>query len=664
MVWLTSVSPYQVNIEFGEEESFPCVNKPVEYMSIQVSGGRAPYFASWSDGQDTLFYAHPSPGDYSVLVYDAYGCELLIEGLQVKPDLDTLELTIDYLVDSTFNCLANLSVDSLAVELSSGTAPFQLNWTGINSGVQFDEISTESEIITLFEQADWYDLTVLDANGCMLSVDSIEITERIPLSLSLNSKVDPSCAYNDDGFISLETIGGLAPFSYSWWHNDTLMDLNMSTQTALASGHYEINVVDQLNCSSLISIDLDTINPVEAQFDLIGINYCYGDQNVKVVNLETNIGVVGDYTFNWSDGSMGLPDSLQSGVYGLSITTDGGCVYEQTFEVTASFDGPLVYDEVNSNTMAPTCISDPNGSICIQIDGGTSPYTFDVFNLSTETSTVGLLGDSLFLDGLGSSQYLIEVKDSMGCALDPIQILLAANDLLVYEYAIEPVCFNDTGASVELEISGGMEPYTIAWQNSDTTGDSLVNLEPDSYLFSITDSIGCTEEFVAELAIGPAIILESFIAEFQPGSDLGYITTDISGAGLEYYWETGGNNSFEDGLPVGTYDLIVVDSFGCLEEFSFDLDSTSNIQMVEAFESLKIYPNPTSGKIRLDLPVEFDQNTWVTLYDRKGLQVWEGPFNAGTGVIGLPIDLPNGFYILGIQDAWNHHVYATLVLMR
>ncbi len=664
MVWLTSVPPYQVNIEVGEQEDFPCVNKPVEYMSIQASGGRSPYFASWSDGLDSLFYAHPSPGAYSVLVYDTYGCELLIEGLQVKPDLDTLDLTIDYLIDSTFNCSAILSVDSLVVEISSGTAPFQLNWTGINSGVQFDQSSTESEIITLFEQADWYALTVLDANGCIQTVDSTEITERIPLSLSLISKEDPSCAYIDDGFIDLETSGGLAPFHYTWWHNETLMDLDMSTQTALASGHYEINVVDQLNCSSLISIDLDTINPVEAQFDLIGINYCYGDQNVKVVNLETNAGAIGDYTFNWSDGSTGLPDSLKSGVYALSIVTDDGCVYEQTFEVIASFDGPLVYDETNSNVMDPTCSSEPNGSICVQIDGGTSPYTFDVFNLSSGTSVLGLLGDSLFLDGLSSSQYLIKVYDSLGCALDPIQLPLSANDLLTYEYEIEPVCFNNTGASVELEISGGLEPYVIAWQNSVSTGDSLINLIPDSYLVSITDSVGCKEEFVADLAIGPAIVLESFIAEFQSGSVLGYITTDISGAGLQYYWDTGGNTSFQDGLPVGTYDLIVVDSFGCQEQFSFDLDSTSNIQMVEQLESLKIYPNPTSGNIQIDLPFEFDRDTWGALYDAKGLLLWKEAFNLDTKAIKLPIDLPNGFYILVIQDEWNNLGYTTLVLMR
>ena len=53
----------------------------------------------------------------------------------------------------------------------------------------------------------------------------------------------------------------------------------------------------------------------------------------------------------------------------------------------------------------------------------------------------------------------------------------------------EPEFF--TGGSIDLEVSGGVAPYTFDWANSQTSSSSLSNIGPGVYPVTVSDANGC-----------------------------------------------------------------------------------------------------------------------------------------------------------------------------
>jgi hypothetical protein len=103
-------------------------------------------------------------GTYAIEVTDTAGCSFIIEELIVnEPQL--LVLSIDSISPSD-----DTNNGSIQITASGGTLPFTYSWTNSDG----DEISHEKDLINVGPGT--YLLTIIDANGCMLSSDELVVT--------------------------------------------------------------------------------------------------------------------------------------------------------------------------------------------------------------------------------------------------------------------------------------------------------------------------------------------------------------------------------------------------------------------------------------------------------------------------------------------------------
>ncbi|MEZ4886422.1 MAG: T9SS type A sorting domain-containing protein [Chitinophagales bacterium] len=136
-------------------------------------------------------------------------------------------------------------------------------------------------------------------------------------------------------------------------------------------------------------------------------------------------------------------------------------------------------------------------------------------------------------------------------------------------------CQSGSNGSVELVISGGVEPYNILWENGATT-DKLEFLDGGVYRALVTDATFCRRsvEAVINSALGIADI------EVKPAScsdsDDGSIEVSITGGeGTVYYdWGNGITTPSLQNASAGTYVLIVTDDLGCIDAELIDIPAT------------------------------------------------------------------------------------------
>ena len=150
-------------------------------------------------------------------------------------------------IDSLVNVSCKDSADaSIALTASGGTAPYSYIWNGPNGFTATDSIATGLDIGA-------YDITVIDTNGCVFSLNSQIISQPLDY-LSASFVVDSVlCFAENSGSITTITSGGTSPYSYSWSNGESL-----ASPSSLLAGEYFVTINDIQGCSYV-----DTVNVLE-----------------------------------------------------------------------------------------------------------------------------------------------------------------------------------------------------------------------------------------------------------------------------------------------------------------------------------------------------------------------------------------------------------------
>ena len=157
---ITVQNPLTANVEI---EKPTCAGDSNGSATINVDGGSNLTY-QWDDAamQTTETASNLAAGTYHVTVTDEAGCEL-IETV-VVPDATPIELTIESIVDD----LNNTGNGAVAINVIGGEPPYDFNWI-----LDGETVSTEEDPSGLF--AGDYTLEITDANGCLLTSETITI---------------------------------------------------------------------------------------------------------------------------------------------------------------------------------------------------------------------------------------------------------------------------------------------------------------------------------------------------------------------------------------------------------------------------------------------------------------------------------------------------------
>ena len=422
---------------------------------------------------------------------------------------------------------------AIDITVTGGTAPYTYTWS--NNAAMEDVTGLT---------AGTYDVTVTDANGCVVngSYIVIEATELMASTVS----TDPAC-FMGLGSVDLTVSGGTAPYTYAWTGGATTEDL-----IDVAEGAYEVIVTDANGCTATASGDL--IAPDAISISEVVTNVLCSSDLTGAVDLTVGGGTA-PYTYAWDNGTNSEDlAAIGAGTYMVTVTDANLCEMTATYNITEP--AMLVAVETLTNV---SCNGGTDGAIDIAVTGGVTPYGYNWNNMYTTED----------LAGLSEGTYELIITDANGCTFENFYTITEPTALalsfMLSDYAGYGVSvFGATDGTIDMTVAGGVAPYSFLWSNSDTYED-LSALAAGTYDVTVTDANGCeafgTQELTSPPAVDPISATFVVIDVTCAGGADGAIDMTTAGGWLPltFAWSNGETTEDVMMLMAGTYTVTITD---------------------------------------------------------------------------------------------------------
>ncbi|MFZ2895761.1 MAG: hypothetical protein WA008_07515 [Saprospiraceae bacterium] len=215
--------------------------------------------------------------------------------------------------------------------------------------------------------------------------------------------------------------------------------------------------------------------------------------------------------------------------------------------------------EVGSRNIS--CFNLIDGIAWVTASGGTPPYTYLWSN--------GATTDTIY--NLPSNTYTITVEDFVGNKV-AAEVYIAEPPLLHSGVLLSNPILDCTTTQLTATATpiGGTPPCTFQWafpQGVIDTGQTVNIVQPYNYVYTVTDSRGCT--FIGDTTIGsqniPVVFLSLADTVSCNGLHDGSATSSVTGGAppYTYLWSNGSTNPNLLDVGAGSYSLTVTDTEGC-----------------------------------------------------------------------------------------------------
>jgi len=338
---------------------------------------------------------------------------------------------------------------------------FQFNWTAP---------ANLNEAVTFFASGNVVNGTG-STGGDATANTSLTLYPALQVS---NDIVQPACANNGIGSITLTISGGQPPYNVVWQDGST------GNSFQGGPGSYSATVTDIAGNSTTLPAELNAYTPLiieTSSNDVSCFGLCDGSINLNFISG------TGPYQILWSDGSVGgnLFNAC-AGIYTAEVTDSNGC----TALVTGTISGPAVITNT-SEIQNVSCAGYLDGWVFNNPQGGTPPYSYtwshDLF--LTESNAIYLY----------AGDYTTTITDANGCEYSETTNVTEPDSI---NYTVELFVEGGLGVGeVQMTTSGGTPPYQWNWLHGDTNEDTAIPELTTSYCI-ITDANGCsiqTENF-------------------------------------------------------------------------------------------------------------------------------------------------------------------------
>jgi large repetitive protein len=618
-------------------------------INLTVSGGSSPYNFDWADLPGTNDPQNRSNisvngGNFSVTVTDQSGCSATgfypLPAINCGPGqivcIEGNNAAVYSVTPDPFVTSYNWTVSNGGVIVSGqGTPEVVVDWTGATAGTGQICVSTENDcgesaqtckniilrLVDAFADVNqpctggnielsaeggvsyqWsgpggftsnlqnpiiynasgsnngtYVVTVTDDSGCSATA-SVAVT--VSVGFTLSADVFTSACGQNIGAVDITVTGGTSPFVYLWSNGETSQDI-----TDLPGGNYMVTVTDANLCTGMISGSVGDLDGPTLTASSTNVT-CNGGNNGSVSIVVS--GGSPPVNFLWSNGATTQNISgLTAGIYNVVAIDAFGCVGAATGFVNQP--NPF---QVNISRTNLSCFGSNNGSITLNVTGGTPGYTYNWSDIGSGSSS---------RTGLAAGAYSVTISDALSCTTTRLILITQPTAITGSVVTENVVCFGQQNGIVKLTVSGGTLPYTYNWQGPSgftATTKDINGLIAGTYNVTVTDARGCT--FTQSGTVNqPAVIsLSDTKTNVLCNSGLtGSINLTVSGGngGYLYQWSNGQTTEDISDLGAGTYTVLVTDNKACTATRSITITEPTMINVTSLVNDVACFGTSTGS---------------------------------------------------------------------
>ncbi|WP_435131823.1 T9SS type B sorting domain-containing protein [Formosa sp. A9] len=548
--------------------------------------------------QTSNTFSNLTAGIYEVKVLDEIGCEITLDNIVINEPTAALTAT----ATPTSEICYQANDGTITVDILGGTAPYEIK---LNDG-NFVAVTGNQHTFTTLEGATEYTVYVKDANACQIT--PLPITVHSGAILEPTITIDNSCNAN--------TIGNTVTITMNNEEKDAVQfsidGVNYQTAnvfTNLPAGTYTLSIKHDEGCIKETTFTIDDLTAIAATANTTSEVLCYGDSSGAIEVTAT--GGSGNYQYaispDYNYVSTNVFNGLAAGTYTIKVLdTSLGCEVELTNNIITQ---PAASLQATASATHEVCYNAEDGTITVNITGGTTPYLVNINGSAFETVTGN---QHIFTALQGDTDYNIIVQDANGCEIVPLTTRINSGINFEPTVTVEANCTaNAAGNLVTVTVDEAVaNDVTYALNNgSYSANNSFTNLPVGTHTISVKHINGCIQ--TVEVIIAPTSPITADVNHTEPlcaGDASGTITiSNVSGGqGADFTYAISPNfeqtteTTFTD-LTAGTYTIRVYDSLGCYFETTETVTEPTPLQanVKQVFE--EYCGNDDNGAIEIEI---------------------------------------------------------------
>ncbi len=296
---------------------------------------------------------------------------------------------------------AGLYCQGGSIQLNSGGGVSYI-WSGPNAYSN----TTQNPSLTnaTVAMSGTYTVTATSAANCTDTASTFVTV--IPAMILSTTTGNVSCNGGANGTINLTVTNGQSPYTFTWSNAATSQNIS-----GIPVGSYTVTVTDNAACTATTSAVIS--QPTALNISETHLNVLCNGVGTGSITLTVAGGTPG-YNYNWNDAiTTQNRINLIAGNYSVTVTDANSCTAATSIIITQPQGMNLTTSFVN-----PTCeTNNADGSIALNVTGGSLPYAYNWSNGFTSTNLINI----------GPGNYVVTISDANTCSV-------SAAFMLVYQY--------------------------------------------------------------------------------------------------------------------------------------------------------------------------------------------------------------------------------------
>ncbi|HPF92975.1 MAG TPA: T9SS type A sorting domain-containing protein, partial [Tenuifilaceae bacterium] len=555
---------------------------------------------------DTVYLRNLEGGDY------------FVSGFTTANDKVYAEFNIKPYEPFIFSKITVLNVSKIGAH--NGEITVDVNGGGGNNLFEWEKIIgsknepltsqdySESSMVDSATAGD-YKVTVADYFGNSIS-KNIKVEEPADtLKISIDEFKNESCKDSTDAYVVLAANGGWGDYQFRF--QDSAFFTNSKHFDDLKVGPHYFYITDKMGVLDSILVNTSEPDYLKADVSVIDSVSCKSLSDGEV-GFEIRGGTAPYRFANANYPNLWVEDSvakrLAVGTYKFMFTDSNNCVGQDTLNVSVFEPDSLLFNNVE--VVHTTCEKN-NGSVKVQMQGGTLPYRYEWFDIGNN-----LIGEQNSVDHLAQDgYYTLNVYDKNNCRQKLEQrIKPSTNPVITSVGTTDVVCYGESsGTASILEAQAGIPsaPLSFSWSNGDT-GTNSSGYPKGIYFVTVTDTNNCSSVKYFEVVQPDSLritVLDTKNAKCFGYKDAFIKVEGVGGvSGYKYLWSTGDSAALLGNVGIGDYGLLVTDANNCEVYGVYSVGEPDKLE-VDLGDDIKMCP----GNTRVIDGQEFTTHRWSTL---------------------------------------------------